>query len=44
MDLPPQNNGKTQPLVDDSVTSNLHHDNRNVRTLGEFIVVKQAIF
>ena len=35
MDLPPQeSNGNTQP----------HVDNRNVRTLGEFIVVKQAIF
>lgn len=44
MDLTPQEfNGNTQLLVDNSVTSNLHHDDRNVRTTGEFIVVKQAI-
>ena len=44
MDLAPQeSNGNTQLLVDNSVTSNLHHDGRNVRTTGEFIVVKQPI-
>ena len=42
MDLDPQESyGNTQLLVDNSVTSNLHHDDRNVRTTGEFIVVKQ---
>jgi hypothetical protein len=41
MDLAPQeSNGNTQLLVDNSVTSNLHHDDRNVRTTGKFIVVK----
>jgi hypothetical protein len=44
MDLAPQeSNGNTQLLVDNSVTSHLHHDDRNVRTTGEFIVVKQPI-
>ena len=44
MDLAPQESkGNTQLLVDNSVTSNLHHDDRNVRTTGEFIVVIQAI-
>ena len=44
MDLDPQeSNGNTQLLVDNTVTSNLHHDGRNVRTTGEFIVVKQPI-
>jgi len=42
MDLSPQKNGKTQPFVDNSGTSNLHDDNRNVQTPGEFIVVKQV--
>ena len=33
VDLPPLNNSKTQLSDDNCVTSNLHHDNRNVRKL-----------